>query len=90
MTAEVAVSTWLSRNTGRSFASAPAAEIAGGSVHRCVRWASESGDAFVKLAAADSLAAFEAEAAGLQALAAAVEAVAEILTRGRGRRGDRA
>jgi fructosamine-3-kinase len=71
MTAEVAVSTWLSRNTGRSFASAPAAEIAGGSVHRCVRWASESGDAFVKLAAADSLTALEAEAVGLQALAEA-------------------
>ena len=69
MTAEVAVSTWLSRNTGRSFAPAPAAEIAGGSVHRCVRWASGSGDAFVKLATADRLTALEAEAAGLQALA---------------------
>jgi len=71
MTVEGAISAWLSRNTGRSFAPAPAAEIAGGSVHRCVRWASESGDAFVKLAAADSLTALEAEAAGLQALAAA-------------------
>jgi fructosamine-3-kinase len=71
MTAEAAISAWLSRNTGRSFAPAPAAEVAGGSVHRCVRWASESGDAFVKLAAADSLAALEAEAAGLQALAEA-------------------
>ena len=68
VTAEVAISAWLSRNTGRPFASAPAVEIAGGSVHRCVRWASESGDAFVKLAAADGLAVFEAEAAGLQAL----------------------
>ena len=71
MTAEAAISAWLSRNTGRSFAPAPAAEVAGGSVHRCVRWVSESGDAFVKLAAADSLAALEAEAAGLQALAEA-------------------
>jgi protein-ribulosamine 3-kinase len=71
MTAEVAISAWLSRNTGRSFASSPAAEISGGSVHRCVRWPGESGDAFVKLAAADSLATFEAEAAGLQALAEA-------------------
>jgi len=71
MTAEAAISAWLSRNTGRSFAPAPAAEVAGGSVHRCVRWASDSGDAFVKLAAADSLAALEAEAAGLQALAEA-------------------
>ena len=71
MTADAAISTWLSRSTGRAFARVPAATVAGGSVHRCVRWASESGDAFVKLAAADSLAAFEAEAAGLQALAAA-------------------
>ena len=71
LTADVAISSWLSRNTGRSFASAPAAEVAGGSVYRCVRWASESSDAFVKLAAADSLAALEAEAAGLQALAKA-------------------
>ena len=71
MTADVAISTWLSRNTGRPFAAASAAEIAGGSVHRCVRWASGSGDAFVKLAAADRLTALEAEAAGLQALAEA-------------------
>ena len=69
LTADVAISSWLSRNTGRSFASAPAAEVAGGSVYRCVRWASESSDAFVKLATADRLTALEAEAAGLQALA---------------------
>ena len=71
MTAEGAISAGLSRNAGRSFASAPAAEIAGGSVHRCVRWASGSGDAFVKLATTDRLTALEAEAAGLQALAGA-------------------
>jgi fructosamine-3-kinase len=36
-----------------------------------VRWHGEGGDAFVKLAGADTLPAFEAEADGLQALAAA-------------------
>ena len=71
MTANVAISTWLSGNTGRQFASTSAAEVGGGSIHRCVRWRGEGGDAFVKLAAADTLPAFEAEAEGLQALAEA-------------------
>ncbi len=69
MTADVAISSWLSRNTGRQFAAAPAAEVTGGSIHRCTRWRGAGGDAFVKLAAANRLTAFEAEAAGLQALA---------------------
>jgi protein-ribulosamine 3-kinase len=71
MTAVDAISLWLSSTTGRRFASSPAAEVVGGSVQRCVRWASESGDAFVKLAVADRLPAFAAEAEGLQALAEA-------------------
>ena len=71
MTANVAISTWLSGNTGRQFASTSAVEVGGGSIHRCVRWRGEGGDAFVKLAAADTLPAFEAEAEGLQALAEA-------------------
>ena len=71
MTADVAISPWLSRHAGRQFAATPAAEVTGGSVHRCTRWHGAGGDAFVKLAAADCLDAFEAEAAGLQALAEA-------------------
>jgi protein-ribulosamine 3-kinase len=71
MTAGVAISAWLSRNAGRPFAALPATEVTGGSIHRCVRWHGEGGDAFVKVAGADTLSAFEAEAEGLQALAAA-------------------
>jgi protein-ribulosamine 3-kinase len=71
MTAEAAISDWLSRVSGRHFAANAAAEVGGGSIHRCVRWHGEGGDAFVKLAAADTLPAFEAEAEGLQALAEA-------------------
>jgi protein-ribulosamine 3-kinase len=71
MTDNGAISTWLTRTTGRQFAASPAVEVVGGSVHRCVRWASKSGDAFVKLAATESLPTLAAEAEGLQALAAA-------------------
>jgi len=71
MTADAAIAAWLSRISGRQFAPTSAAEVGGGSIHRCVRWHGEGGDAFVKLAAADTLPAFAAEAEGLQALAAA-------------------
>ena len=71
MTADAAIAAWLSRISGRQFAATSAAEVGGGSIHRCVRWHGEGGDAFVKLAAADTLPAFAAEAEGLQALAAA-------------------
>jgi fructosamine-3-kinase len=71
MTADVAISTWLSRSTGRPFAATSAAEVTGSSIHRCMRWHGAGGDAFVKLAAADTLPAFAAEAAGLQVLAEA-------------------
>lgn len=71
MTADVAISTWLSRISGRHFAATSAAEVGGGSIHRCVRWRGEGGDVFVKLAGVDALPAFEAEAEGLQGLAAA-------------------
>ncbi len=71
MTADVAISNWLSRNMGRTFVTTSATEVTGGSIHRCTRWHGAGGDAFVKLAAADRLTAFEAEAAGLQALAEA-------------------
>jgi protein-ribulosamine 3-kinase len=71
MTADAAISDWLSRSSGRQFAVTPAAEVSGGSIHRCVRWASPGGDAFVKIAPAGKLPAFAAEAEGLRALAAA-------------------
>ena len=71
MTADAAISAWLSRHAGGRFAATPAAEVAGGSVHRCVRWASTAGDAFVKIATVGNLGALAAEAEGLLALAAA-------------------
>jgi fructosamine-3-kinase len=71
MAVDAAISGWLSRNAGGRFAALPAAEVAGGSCHRCVRWSGDRGDAFVKVAAVDQLPAFAAEAAGLQALAEA-------------------
>lgn len=70
MSADVAICTWLSRSSGRQFAAAAAAEV-GSSIHRCVHWRGEGGDAFVKIAAADRRLAFEAEAEGLQVLAEA-------------------
>jgi len=45
--------------------------VHGGSINRCVRWPAAGGDAFVKIADAAGLAAYEAEAAGLRELAAA-------------------
>lgn len=63
-----ALGRWLGEQTGRRHASRPAGEVHGGSVHRCLRWPAAGGDAFVKVAAASQLAAFEAEAAGLESL----------------------
>ena len=68
---DAAISDWLSRNAGGRFAATPAAEVTGGSIHRCVRWGGEGGDAFVKIATADKRPALEAEAEGLQVLAEA-------------------
>ncbi len=61
----------LGRATGRQFARAPGADVHGGSIHRCVRWETNAGPVFVKLASAAEADLFEAEAAGLRALAEA-------------------
>jgi protein-ribulosamine 3-kinase len=61
----------LQRATGRTFARSPAVEVAGGSIHRCVRWETDTGPVFVKIAAGARTSAFEAEADGLRALSAA-------------------
>jgi fructosamine-3-kinase len=58
----------LGRATGRKFARAPAADVHGGSINRCVRWDTEAGPVFVKIAADDRAGMFEAEAAGLREL----------------------
>ncbi len=71
MTTDRVISDWLSRITSRRHAPQPAASVHGGSIHHCVRWHGEGGDAFVKLAPLDRFAVFEAEAAGLEVLNAA-------------------
>jgi fructosamine-3-kinase len=60
----------LQRATGRMFARSPAVDVAGGSIHRCVRWETDAGPVFVKIAAAAQVSALEAEADGLRALSA--------------------
>lgn len=59
----------LGRATGRQFARAPGADVHGGSIHRCVRWETDAGPVFVKLASAAEADLFAAEADGLRALA---------------------
>jgi fructosamine-3-kinase len=61
----------LGRAIGRRFAHAPANEVPGGSIHRCVRWETDAGPVFVKIAPAAEAGAFEAEAAGLRELSEA-------------------
>jgi len=62
---------WLAGTTGRRFAPTPAAQVAGGDINHCVRWETDAGAVFVKIAAASGLEMLEAEAAGLRELAAA-------------------
>jgi fructosamine-3-kinase len=69
--ADTAIGAWLSESIGGRFEARPAERVHGGSIHHCVRWPSADGDAFVKLAAAATLATFEAEVDGLAALRAA-------------------
>jgi fructosamine-3-kinase len=67
----------------RALAAAPDAAVTGGSINECVRWTGDGVALFVKLAAADALEMFEAEAEGLQELAAAaVLRVPEVLAVG--------
>lgn len=61
----------LGRVAGSTFAGAPAAEVHGGSINRCVRWQTSVGPVFVKLAPASQAGMLDAEAAGLRELAAA-------------------
>ena len=63
-----AVAARIAALTGECCASAPERSVAGGSINRGYRWPAAGGAMFVKVAARASLAAFEAEAAGLAAL----------------------
>jgi protein-ribulosamine 3-kinase len=61
----------ISAITGRKLARAPDETVSGGSVGVCLRWMSDAGPVFVKVAGADRAWAFDAEADGLRALASA-------------------
>jgi protein-ribulosamine 3-kinase len=61
----------ISATTGRKLARAPGGDASSGGVSACLRWASDGGPMFIKSAGADRAWAFEAEAYGLRALAAA-------------------
>jgi len=58
----------LAATTGMRVAECPESPVGGGSINECVRWPSESGPLFVKLADADRYEMFAAEAAGLREL----------------------
>src|SRR5437016_2246594 len=55
--------------TGARCEGGPEQRVTGGSINECYRWVSAAGAMFVKVAAAEALAMFEAEAAGLAARA---------------------
>jgi protein-ribulosamine 3-kinase len=66
-----AIAREIASQSGVRCALAPEQRLGGGGVQACWRWAAAPGALFVKLAGVASLPAFEAEAAGLTALAAA-------------------
>ena len=61
----------ISAATGCRLAPEPGEAMSGGSVSSCLRWTSDAGPMFVKVAGADRAWALEAEAEGLRALASA-------------------
>jgi protein-ribulosamine 3-kinase len=65
------LATAISAATGRRLAPAPDDALAGTSAGACVRWGSNSGPMFVKVAGAGRAWTFEAEAEGLRALGSA-------------------
>ncbi len=58
----------LADATGRHVADRPGHPVGGGSINECVQWLASDGPLFVKLADADRLEMFEAEAEGLHEL----------------------
>jgi fructosamine-3-kinase len=83
------LATALADATGRHVADRPGHPVGGGSINECVQWPASDGPLFVKLAAADRLEMFEAEAEGLYELQRAGRVrVPQVL--GLGAAGDRA
>ena len=67
----VAVAAAIGRQCQRRLAEQPADAVHGGDINHCVRWQSDCGPVFVKLAPAARHAMFEAEAEALQEISAA-------------------
>jgi fructosamine-3-kinase len=73
----------LQGELGRSLLPVPDVAVGGGSINECVRWVGDGVTLFVKLATADGLDTFQAEADGLRELdAAAALRVPEVLAVG--------
>ena len=73
----------IARQSGAACAPEPEEGVAGGSLHRCYLWRCGPTSVFVKMAGERAAAGLEAEAAGLQALAAAQAVrVPQVLARG--------
>jgi protein-ribulosamine 3-kinase len=62
------VSFSIAAQLGVHVADRPVSRVQGGSINECYRWESGAGPLFVKVAQADKLGAFQAEAAGLEEL----------------------
>lgn len=62
------VAAQLARELGTGLAPGPSARVQGGCINDAFRWDSDSGPLFVKITAANGLALFESEAAGLEQL----------------------
>jgi protein-ribulosamine 3-kinase len=62
---------WLELQTGHAFDGAPAGPVSGGDINQCLRWNGHGTAAFIKVAPAERLPTFEAEADGLRELAGA-------------------
>jgi fructosamine-3-kinase len=65
------VAAQIAAATQASVSNAPEARVGGGSINECFRWRGERGPMFIKIAPAEELDMFAAEAAGLEALRAA-------------------
>ncbi len=79
----------IAATVGSDVAARPSGDVHGGSINQCVRWETEGGPLFVKLATASQFGMFEAEAEGLAELRRA-ETIRVPRVRGSGLCGDTA
>ena len=83
-----AIARGIAAQMGRDCAPEPQSAVSGGSIHRCYRWQCGEARLFVKVAQQGGVAGLQAEAAGLQELAAAhAVRIPRVLARGAAGRG---